>query len=368
MSSTDNRPTVLVLGGGYAGIKVAKALDDVADVTLVAPGDAFTHNSAAWRALVEPEWLERIFLPYDRLLHRGRFVRDRAVAVDGRRVTLASGQVLEPDHLVLATGTGYPFPAKVDEPDAATARAKVRLAHEALLDSDRVLVVGAGPAGLELAGEIKAFHPDKTVTIVSAGDDVMPGPFDQGLRDELRRQLDKLGVEVRLNSPVRTLPAAPPTARGDVVVTTESGEELTADVWYQAFGVSPASGFLRGTLAAARRDDGYLRVDAHLRVDGADGVYAVGDLTDADRDGIGTAVAQAELVAANLRAAITGTGEQAAYTRQPIVIAVPLGPDGGAGQLPWVEGIAGAELIAGLKGRTMLVEPWAALFDAQAQA
>ncbi|SNT28115.1 NADH dehydrogenase, FAD-containing subunit [Asanoa hainanensis] len=364
MSSTDTRPTVTVLGGGYSGIKVAKALDDVADVTLVAPADAFTHNSAAWRALVEPEWLDRIFLPYDRLLTRGRFVHDRATAVDGRRVTLASGQVLEPDHLVLATGSGYPFPAKVDERNADTARARFQQAHQELRDAKRVLVIGAGPAGLELAGEIRAFFPDKTVTIVGADSDVMPGPFDQDLRDELRRQLDELGVELRLGTPIRDLPAVPPTTVGDVVVTTAEGEKLTADVWYQAFGVTPATGYLRGDLAAARHPNGLVRVDDQLRVAGAEGVYAVGDITDADRDGIGTASAQADLVAANLRARITGEGEVRSYVPGPMAIAVPLGPDGGAGQLPGLDGVAGAEMIAGLKGKTMLVEPWAALFDA----
>ena len=114
------RPTVVVLGGGYGGINAAKALDESADVTLVDPKDAFVHNVASWRALVEPEWLERIFLPYEHLLANGAFVRDRAVEVDGRRVTLASGATLEPDYLILATGSSYPFPAKTDEPDAET--------------------------------------------------------------------------------------------------------------------------------------------------------------------------------------------------------------------------------------------------------
>src|SRR3981189_2900862 len=90
------RPSVVVVGGGYGGIRVAKALDDVADVTLLGPTEAFVHNIAAWRALVDPEWLDRIFFPYEQLLAHGRFLRDRAVAVDGRRVTLASGEVLEP--------------------------------------------------------------------------------------------------------------------------------------------------------------------------------------------------------------------------------------------------------------------------------
>ncbi len=41
------RPTVVVIGGGYGGVNVAKGLDDVADVVLVEPKDAFQHNVAA---------------------------------------------------------------------------------------------------------------------------------------------------------------------------------------------------------------------------------------------------------------------------------------------------------------------------------
>ena len=81
------RASVVVVGGGYGGINAAKALDDVADVTLVDPTEAFVHNIAAWRALVEPEWLDRIFFPYERLLDEGRFVRGSAASLDGRRVT-----------------------------------------------------------------------------------------------------------------------------------------------------------------------------------------------------------------------------------------------------------------------------------------
>ncbi len=240
------RPSVVVLGGGYGGINAAKALDDVADVTLVDPTEAFVHNVAAWRSLVEPEWLDRIFLPYEHLLAHGRFVRDRAVAVDGRRVTLASGDVLEPDYLVLATGSSYPFPAKTEEPDVESARSRFRTAHEALLAADRALIVGAGPAGLELAGEIKAFHPDKQVTIADVSEDILTGPYDQALRDELRRQLDALGVELRLGSALTNLPSAPPATLAPIRVGSEDGGELVADIWFRAFGVRPHSEYLDG--------------------------------------------------------------------------------------------------------------------------
>src|SRR3979490_847664 len=141
MHTPTARASVVVVGGGYGGIRAAKALDDGGDVALVDPTEAFVHNVASWRALVDPEWLERIFFPYEHLLAHGRFLRDRAVAVDGRRVSLASGQVLEPDYLVLATGSAYPFPAKTEEPDIASARSHFHAAHEALLAADRAVIL-----------------------------------------------------------------------------------------------------------------------------------------------------------------------------------------------------------------------------------
>lgn len=357
-----SRPSVVVLGGGYGGHKVAKLLDDVADVTLVDPSDAFVHNVASWRALVEPEWLDRIFLPYSRLLKHGRFLRDRAVAADGRRVTLASGTTLEPDYLVLATGSAYPFPAKIATPDAAAAKAEVRRAHDALKEAERVLLIGAGPVGLELAGEIKAAFPRKHVTLADMSDDILPGPFQPSLRAELRRQLDDIGVELKLGSPLRELPAAAPATVAPIAIATGSGEKLVADMWFRCFGVQLRTDYLRGELAAARDARGYVQVDEMLRVRGQERVFAIGDIADADRDMAAYAGRQGELLAGNLRALITGEGEPVPYEKQPPMILVPLGPEGGAGQLP-DQGVVGAEAAAEIKGRDMLATYASAHFD-----
>ncbi|MEV4535128.1 FAD-dependent oxidoreductase [Asanoa sp. NPDC049518] len=364
MTNTEvKRPSVVVLGGGYGGLNTAKALDDVADVTLVDPSGAFHHNVASWRALVDPSWIDRIFLPLNRLLHHGRFVRDRAVAVDGRTVTLESGAELTPDYLVLATGSQYPFPAKAGGSDERSAKDRLQAAHDELLGARRALIVGAGPSGLELAGEIKAFFPDKEVTVVDVNADIMHGPFEQELRDELKRQLDKLGVRLVLGSPLTALPDATPATATPVTVTTESGETVEADIWFRAFGVRPATDYLRGELAAARDERGYLPVDEHLRVKGGgDGVYALGDISTADRDTAGAASRQASVVAANIRSAIAGGDATEAYEPGPVMIIVPLGPEGGATQLP--TGVGGPEEASAIKGSAMLVDMYAKHFDA----
>lgn len=81
---------VVVVGGGYGGCAVARQLDDVADVVLVEPRDGFLHTVGALRAAVDPAWESRVFRPYDRLLDRGRVVRDWVRSVGAGVVLLST--------------------------------------------------------------------------------------------------------------------------------------------------------------------------------------------------------------------------------------------------------------------------------------
>ena len=140
--------TVIVVGGGYGGAATAKALDDIADVILIEPKDAFVHNIAALRGLVDPEWTDRIFYPYRRLLSRGSVIHDRAVHVEADAVTIGSGERIPADYVVLASGSTYPFPAKMDVNDSATAKSNIDTLRAELIKANRVLLLGAGPVGL----------------------------------------------------------------------------------------------------------------------------------------------------------------------------------------------------------------------------
>src|SRR3982074_3498946 len=192
---------VVVVGGGYGGVAVAKALDETSDVVLVEPKDAFMHNIAALRALVDPSWLPRIFLPYSHLLTNGRVVRDRAVVVDPHRVVTASGEEISADYVVLATGSRYPFPAKTDLVDTHLAQEQIRRAHRALAQADRVLLVGAGPVGIELAGEIRHVWQEKSIVLLDVADEILGAPYKPELKAELRRQIIEARVELILGSP-----------------------------------------------------------------------------------------------------------------------------------------------------------------------
>jgi apoptosis-inducing factor 2 len=356
------RPTVVVVGGGYGGFTVAKALDETSDVVLVEPKDAFMHNIAALRALVDPSWLPRIFLPYAGLLANGRVVRDRAVTVDPHRVVTASGEEIAADYIVLATGSKYPFPAKTDLVDTHHAQEQVRRTNQALAQADRVLLIGAGPVGIELAGEIRHVWPEKTIVLHDVADEILGGPYLPELKAELRRQLLESRVELILGSPLRQPPPSEPGELATFTVTTEAGTEIVADIWFRCYGVVPNSDYLGDELASARRSDGFITVGPTLQVAGQTTVFALGDLSTADSKMAGFARHQAATVADNINALAEGRSDLADYVSMGVAIAVPIGPTGGAGQFPGQDEIVGQETISEVKGRDMMVEPFSELF------
>src|SRR4030088_191339 len=296
------RPTVVVVGGGYGGYAVAKALDETSHVVLVEPKDAFMHNIAALRALVDPSWLPRIFLPYGGLLANGRVVRDRAIVVDPHRVVTASGEEISADYVVLATGSRYPFPAKTDLVDTHLAQEQIRQTHRALARADRVLLVGAGPVGVELAGEIRHVWPEKSIVLLDVADEILGGPYMPELKNELHRQLIEARVEMILGSSLRQAPPTEPGELGTFTVTTEAGTEVTADIWFRCYGVVPNSDYLGDALVPARRADGFIEVGPTLQVAGQTTVFALGDISTADSKMAGFARHQAAIVANNIKA------------------------------------------------------------------
>jgi NADH dehydrogenase FAD-containing subunit len=357
--------TVVVIGGGYGGSAVAKALDAEADVVLVDPRDAFVHSAGSLRALAQPDWAGNIFFPYDALLTRGTVLRDRAVSVDTSGVTLASGRRVEADYLVLATGSSYSYPGKPTADARSDALDDLRRTHKELAGAQHVLITGAGPVGLELAGEIKDVWPHKRVTVVDPGDRLLPG-FRADVREDLYRQLDELGIRLRLGSRLTAPPATEPGRVGTFTVPTTDGADITADIWFRAHGVRVNSDYLADGRLTTRTPRGQVHVTETLAVEGYDHVYAIGDLTDVAEAKMALhAIQHAEVVARNIAAQLRGEQPGATHLPSPDpVILLPLGPRGGVGQFPSPDGPVAVPVatVSEYKGADLGIGRYAELF------
>ena len=272
---TTQKMRLAIVGGGYLGTDLAKALQAETNVTLIERASHFTHAPAMIRAMIDPDLLDQALIPYDRLLDRGRVVRGEAVAVDGAGVTLADGQRVEAEYIVLATGSTNLAPLRTASGDIAELRANNARWHEALAAANSVLIIGAGAVGTELAGEIAHAMPDKTVTLVSSDTSLFPA-HPAKLGRSLQGKLEKMGVGIITGERAEILPGREAPEGGRVKLS--GGLEIEADLVIPAVGSRALAG-LAETLPGAKLDTaGRAQVDQWLRPSELSNVFAAGDV------------------------------------------------------------------------------------------
>ena len=349
-----SRRKLVVVGGGYGGTRLARGLDEVMDVVLVERRDRFVHNIGAIRAVTDPSWLDAIILRYDGLLERGEVVCDEVIAIRPGSVTLRDGGELAADYIVLAVGSSYPKPFKAG---ASTVQFTV-IMHEInarLRASQSVAIVGAGPVGIELAGEIAAAYPDKAVTLISSGGQLLP-TYTDALGRSLRRQLEELGVHVLTGRRALDL-ASKDSPYGPATVQLDDGSEITADLVFPVIGSLPPTEFLLASGVGLNK--ARIVVDNQLAVPGFRGVWALGDAADTGEPmSVVSLERQVPYLIKHLRARQAAGDSE--YTAPPYIgwshppIVVPLGVKHGASQLP-PRFVVGACITSLLKGRNLLV-------------
>jgi len=201
-------------------------------------------------------------------------VEATGVDPDGHRVGAADGSEVAYDRLLLATGSGVrtlPVPG-AELPGVLTLRTvadSVRL-RDRLSQRPRVVVVGAGWIGLEVAAAARGHGADVTVVSPEAPLVAALGPRLSEVCAGLHRDH---GVALRIGPGIASV-------RGDgrvEAVVTDDGQVLDADLVLVGIGVAPHLGPARDAGLALDDATGGVRVDASLRASHPD-VLAVGDI------------------------------------------------------------------------------------------
>ncbi len=244
-----------------AGHRIAFALQHEAHVTLVDPKDYFEIPMAVPRLLVEPSRTPEALLPYAEFLPAVEHVRDRVVSVQPGLVRLSSGVAIPYDNLVLATGCAYPTDVlKAVEGGLDARRVHFEDLAARLRAARRILIVGGGPVGVEIAGEIAQDLPGREVRLIQRGKylipSLAPGPSKYA-RDHLRKH----GVEVVFGRDV----ADSDIATADLVL------------WCAGYGLDTS--YLRDYPGKVLDEFGRVLVDPYLRMTGTENVFVAGDIT-----------------------------------------------------------------------------------------
>lgn len=195
-----------------------------------------------------------------------------AIEPHGKRVRLSSGRVLEYDHLILATGArnrtlpalGKPVQGVFSLRTVADAAALT----SSLCDSRRVVVIGAGFLGLEVASVAKAQGCD--VHVVESVERVMQRAISAEMSEACLRQLRESGVNFSLSARVDAICSQDGRVSA---VKLADGSQLQADLVLIAIGVVPNSEL--GLACGLKVFNGFI-VDEQLRTSDL-AISAIGD-------------------------------------------------------------------------------------------
>lgn len=339
-------PVIVVVGGGFAGVAVARRLE-----RRLGPGEAqivlVSRNNYSLFTPMLPEVtsgeleVRHVVTPIREQLRRAQFILADVEAIDiaaglvrYRHVLTRIVSTQRYDQLVLALGSststfGLPGVAENTWALKTLADADALRNHlvwllemaDTIADDERrerllcVSIVGGGFTGVETAGEIaglfrsviplyknlRANRPK--IVLVEAGPALLAGlPAKMG--EYSRRVLERKGVEVLLGDGV--------ASAGDQSLTLQSGRRIATETIVWSAGVKP-SPFLAATTLPMDRH-GAIRTERDMRVEGVSGVWALGDCA-AIPDGEGGtypmtaqhAIREGPLCADNIVAVLHGT-------------------------------------------------------------
>ncbi|HEY2496719.1 MAG TPA: NAD(P)/FAD-dependent oxidoreductase [Candidatus Angelobacter sp.] len=312
MTQHVNRPRVVVIGAGFAGLNAAKALANVpVDVTVVDRKNHHTFQPLLYQVALAVLSPAEIASPVRTVLRRARNtevllgevigfdLQKRLVRLDG----LDMPYDLPYDYLIVAAGATHAYfghpeweqfaPGLKTLEDATEIRRRILMAFET---AERELyvhrtppplnfvVVGAGPTGVELAGaisdiaghhltkEFRSIDPRQSrIILLEGGPRVLPS-YPEDLSASAERQLKEMGVEVRISAMVTNLEP------GWVSV---GKEKIPASVilWGAGVSASPLGKLLGVPIDKAGR----VIVQPDLTVPGHPEVFITGDLASAKR-------------------------------------------------------------------------------------
>lgn len=295
------RAHVVVVGGGFGGWYAAAALGNKllpdCRVTLVDRNDYMLYTPMLTEAAGRSVSLAHVIAPNRTLPHRVQFVQGEVTAIDvaAHTVTLADGQVLHGDHLVIALGstTNYrdiegakehsvPMKTLYDARRVqTTAQRNVERARTATGDERKrllsIVVAGGGYTGVETIAAVNDLVRDTakaqtipmselSLTIVEPGKGLM-AEMPDSLGVYGKQRLEKDGVRVLLEVGVKKV--------DESGLTLTNGEVLRPGLLIWDTGITPAP--LIAKLDCAKGKHHGIATDSCFRVEGQTNVWALGD-------------------------------------------------------------------------------------------
>ena len=154
------KKTLVIVGGGFAGSVIARNLQNSCNTILIDEKSFFEYTPSILRSIVEPSHLCKSQVKHKNYLKNTKIIKGRVGVISKKDVTVNDNKI-KYDYLVIASGSSYSSPIKEHHLIDSSNAKLLRDNYSNLCKAQRVLIVGGGLVGVELAAEIsEKYHSD----------------------------------------------------------------------------------------------------------------------------------------------------------------------------------------------------------------
>ena len=287
---------VVIVGGGFCGATIAKALDAVKDISvvLIDKNPFFEYNPSAHKILTQPSYQNNIRVSFDRFLSNTVIVTEKIKKITPREVQTES-KIIKFDNAVLCLGCSYPiFLSSTENVFTMTRSEEAKVLFKELKKAKKVLVVGGGYIGTEIAGELATKRSDIETILVHSHDRILER-CPSFSSSHAQKFLEKHGVQLLLNEKIVDHP-------GETVFITKKGKKIDGDSCIWCAGTKVDSSFLSGFQPLPVDVKGRIEVNESLQLPNHPHIFAGGDFTSVKEEKTARkAELHARLIASNLK-------------------------------------------------------------------
>lgn len=283
---------VVIIGGGFAGSLAAQRLENDFDVTLIDTKEYFEFTPGILRSIVNPKHVRRIQVLHTHYLKRAKVLVGTVKSIMPEHVVL-DRENIRFDYLIVSSGSTYTSPFKEQRVVPATRANHLKHYHEDASHAKKIVVIGGGPVGVELAAELIGKYPRKEITIVHSQDRLMERSNPRSSA-YAQKYFHKKGVRVILSERITKI-------NKDICVT-DRGTRLDADIIFLCTGIKPNFELL-SKFHDVLNDNNQVKVNSHLQINGFKHLFAAGDITAISEEKTAqNAERQAKTIVKNIRA------------------------------------------------------------------
>ena len=255
---------IVIIGGGFSGRLISNIYKN--NCILIDKKEWFEFTPSILKTFPDPNYIKEISYKYNDKLE-SKFINDIVINIDEKYVYTITRKI-EFDYLVICPGCSTrTIPIKNTSVPIYLTKNYCKC-YQDLEKSDKILIIGAGIVGIELAAEIYEKFPEKNIILIGT----IISNINKNAINYIKKHLEK--ITIIENEKILKVE--------NNIFYTDKNRQIKSDIAFLSTGITPNSEIMENNMSKYLNKDKYIKVNEYLQL--TRNIFACGDIIENNFD------------------------------------------------------------------------------------